>query len=197
MKSANLHISNFTLTKFRIWIYFNLLNVTPLEVENLKKLEPAPAIPIDQLRAQIANFRTVSPNKNKPQIYYVGGGSGSVFILLIVICCLLYWRCKNPETRSQTSVTYTALENPNMMHTRVGAISAHQYSALGQETVGIQDPEGTLTKVLNGDMQYAFASALLDQLEDLGADVNEHCRRLRTRQYSAMPHIEVKPSPEI
>ena len=46
-------------------------------------------------------------------------------------------------------------------------------------------------------MQYAFATALLDQLEDYGADVNEHSRELRTRQYSAKPQIEVKTSLEI
>ena len=103
----------------------------------------------------------------------------------------------SPETRSPTSVTYTAPENPNIMHTRVGAIKADQYSALGWKTVGIQDPVGTQSMVLNGDVQYAFASAFLDHFEDLGTGVNEHHRRLRTRQYSAMPQIEAKPSPEI
>ena len=46
-------------------------------------------------------------------------------------------------------------------------------------------------------MQYAFATALLDQLEDYGADVKEHHRRLRTRQYPAKPQIEAKPFLEI
>ena len=44
--------------------------------------------------------------------------------------------------------------------------------------------------VLNYDMQNAFASALLDQLEDLGTNVREHHRKLRPEQYSAMPQIE-------
>ena len=79
----------------------------------------------------------------------------------------------------------------------MGAISADQYSALGWETVGIQDQVGTQSKVLNSDLQYAFTSALLDQLEDLGADVNEHCRILRTRKYYALPQIEAKSSSEI
>ena len=51
LKSANLHVSIFIPTKLRTWTHFNLTHVTPVEVENLKKLEPAPAIPIDQLRA--------------------------------------------------------------------------------------------------------------------------------------------------
>ena len=46
-------------------------------------------------------------------------------------------------------------------------------------------------------MQYAFASALLDQLVDYGVDVKEHHRRLRDRQHTAKPQIEAKPSTEI
>ena len=47
--------------------------------------------------------------------------------------------------------------------------------------------------VLNYDMQNAFASALLHQLEDLGTNVKEHCRRVRPRQYSAIPQIQINP----
>ena len=84
-----------------------------------------------------------------------------------------------------------------MLHTRMGAIGTDKYSVLGQETVGIQDPVGNQSKVMNNDMQYAFATALLDQLEDYGAKVNENCRRLRTTQYSAKLHTEAKTSLEI
>ena len=84
-----------------------------------------------------------------------------------------------------------------MLHTRVGAIGADKYSVPGHETVGIQDPGGTQLTVLSNGMQYAFALALLDQLEDCGTDVNEHCRRLRNMQYTAKPPIEAKPSLEI
>ena len=77
-----------------------------------------------------------------------------------------------------------------MMHAKVGTIRTGQCSALGQETVGIQDSVGDKRMVLNYDMQNAFASALLDQLEDIGNDVKEHCRRLRPRQYSEVPKIE-------
>ena len=38
-------------------------------------------------------------------------------------------------------------------------------------------------------METDFATALLDELERLGADVTEHCRRLR--QNSAVPQIDV------
>ena len=52
-------------------------------------------------------------------------------------------------------------------------------------------------KVLSNDRQYGFATALLDQLEDNGTNVKEHHRRLRTRQYTAKPQTEAKPSLEI
>ena len=200
LKSANLHISKFTPSTFRIWTPFNLSNVTKHEVENLRKLSPAPSIPIDQLRAQIANFRHISSDKSKPWIFYLGGGSGSGLILIMVICCLLYWCCKKTQaqkTRSLTSVTYTDPENLNMVHPRVDTIGTDKYSVSGQETVRIQAPVGTQSRVLDNDMQYAFASALLDQLDSYGADVNEHHRRLRSRQYSAKPQIEAAPSLEI
>ena len=43
---------------------------------------------------------------------------------------------------------------------------------------------------MDHEMQNAFASALLDQLKDLGANVKEQYRRLRPRQYSATLQIE-------
>ena len=97
------------------------------------------------------------------------------------------------ETKSPACVTNADPENTNMMHTRVGAIGTDKYSVPGQETVGIQDPMGTLCTVLNNDMQYAFASALLDQLEDYGTDVKEHCRRLRDRKHAARTLVEANP----
>ena len=124
-------------------IHFDLSNVTQPKVENLKKLAPAPTIPIYQLRVKMANFRHINPDMDRPWVYYVGGGSGSGLVLLIVICCLLYWCCKrtqSQETRFTACVTNAAPENPNMLHTRVGAIGTDKYSVPGCETVGIQDP---------------------------------------------------------
>ena len=72
-----------------------------------------------------------------------------------------------------------------MMHAKVGAIRTGWTSALGQETVGIQDSVGDKRMVLTYDVQNTFASALLNQLEDLGTNVKEHHRRLRW-----IPHIK-------
>ena len=83
-----------------------------------------------------------------------------------------------------------------MVHPRVDTIGTDKYSVPGQETVRMQTPVGTQSRVLDNDMQYAFASALLDQLDSYDTDVNEHCRRLRNRQYSAKPQIEAAPSLE-
>ena len=161
LKSANLHIPTFTTSNFRVWTHFDLSNVTQPEVENLKKLAPATNIPIDRLRVQIANFRHINPDMDRPWIYYVGGGSGSGLVLLIVICCLLYWCCKKTqshETRSPACVTHAAPENPNMLHTRVVAIHTDKYSLPGWETVGIQDPVGTQCKILSDHIQYSIAT---------------------------------------
>ena len=91
------------------------------------------------------------------------------------------WRCKHHqgnETRSPSPTAYTAPENSNLSTPRVGAIGVDQNLAPGQVTVGIQDLVGDKRMVLNYDMQNAFASGLLDQLEDLGTSVGEHHRRL-------------------
>ena len=113
---------------FRIWHTFNVSNLSPIESEKLKKLAPAPTIPIDQLRAQIASFRHIYSNNDKKQSWIiVVSGSGSGILLLVVICGCLYWRCKNhqsPKFRSPAHVTYTDTENPNMMHTREDTIKS-------------------------------------------------------------------------
>ena len=102
-------------------------------------------------------------------------------------------RCKHHqtnETRSPLPVAFTAQEKPNMVHTREGAIRTGQSSALGQRTVGFQDPVGNRSLVMDNNMQNAFASALVDQLEELGTNVTECHRRLRPSKYSAIPQIE-------
>ena len=86
----------------------------------------------------------------------------------MVICCLLYWCSKKTQaqkTRSPTCVTYTDLENLDMVHQRVDTIGTDKYSIPGQETVRIQASVDIQSKVLDTDMQYAFASGLLDQLD--------------------------------
>ena len=59
---------------------------------------------------------------------------------------------------------------------------------LGQEPVEVQEPVGGQKIVINNDdVELAYASDLLDHLEDLGTDVQSHCRRLRARHYPALP----------
>ena len=108
-------------------------------------------------------------------------------------------RTQKSVTRLPAPVTIADPENSDMMHTRVGAIGTNRGSVPGWETVRIQDPAGTQCTVLSNDMQFAFAfaSALLDQLEDYGANVREHCRRLRDRHHTMKTLIEAKPSLEI
>ena len=194
LKSAHLNVPKYNPTNFRIWHTFNVSNLSPIESEKLKKLAPAPTIPIDQLRAQIASFRHININNDKKQSWIiVGSGSGSGILLLVVICGCLYWRCKNHQslkTRSPAHVTYTDPENSNMMHTREDAIRSDRGSELGLKTVGIQDPVSDIGRVVDVRLQHAFTKAVLDQLAANGTDVEKHRRKLREQQNVLVPAIE-------
>ena len=123
-------------------------------------------------------------------IYIVGGGSGSGLILLIVIGVIVCWcwkKTQSKEDRPTTSVTYTVPETTNLGSPNVDTRRAGQYSALGWEPVEVQEPVGGQRIVMNKDMKLAYTSALLDHLEDLGTNVQSHCRRLRARHYPALP----------
>ena len=197
LRSANLVKPTFSPTNFRIWNTFNLSNISPIESDKLKKLAPAPTIPIGQLRAQIASFRHINTNQKTSWIYIVGGGSGSGLLTLIVLFGCLYWRCKNHKclkARSSPHVTYTGPENLYMMHTREGAIRSTQGADLGLKTVRIQDPVSDKGRVLDVRVQHAFTEAVLDQLAANGADVKRHRRKLRKKQYAAVPAVEFLPS---
>ena len=58
---------------------------------------------------------------------------------------------------------------------------------IGQEPVEVQEPVGGQRIVINNDKQPAYASALLDHLEDLGTNVQSHCRSPRARHSPALP----------
>ena len=194
LKSAHLSVPKYNPTNFRIWHTFNVSNLSPIESEKLKKLAPAPTIPIDQLRAQIASFRHININNDKKQSWiFVGSGSGSDILLLVVTCGCLYWRCKNcqsPKSRSPVHVTYTDPKNPNMMHTREDAIRSSRESELGLKTVGICDPVSDIGRVVDVRLQHAFTEAVLDQLAANGANVKKHRRKLREQQNALVPAIE-------
>ena len=102
----------------------------------------------------------------------------------------MYWCCKKPQSkddRPTTSVTYTAPETTNLDIPNMDTRRTGQYSALEQEPVGVQEPVGGQKIVINNDMQLANASALLDQLEDLGSNVQSHNRKLGARNCPALP----------
>ena len=50
LRGANLHLPKFSPSDFRTWKTFNLSKIEPIDIENLKKLTPASAISIEQLK---------------------------------------------------------------------------------------------------------------------------------------------------
>ena len=193
IKTANLAIPKFSPSSFRIWDAFNVSNITPVEIENLRKLSPAPSIYVAQLKAQITRVRQINPDKQTSWMYITGSGSGAGLLLLVVIGILI-WRCKYPKFKKSSSlphVTYsfTDPENSNMVYSKLGATRAKKGLAFCQETVEIKDPVSNMRPGFENDLQLAYTSALLDQLEARGADGSKHCRRLRPCQAAAQ--IEV------
>ena len=77
-----------------------------------------------------------------------------------------------------------------MMHTTEDAIRSTRGSDLGLKTVRIQDPVGDMGKVVDVRVQHAFTEAVLDQLAANGADVKGHHRKLKKKQYAAVPENE-------
>ena len=49
---------------------------------------------------------------------------------------------------------------------------------------------GDVSKVLDTRLQHIFTEAVLDQLAANGTDVNRHRRKLKNKQYVALPAIE-------
>ena len=148
---------------------------------------------MEQLRSQISRFRHIDEDTDIIWIYYVGGGSGSALLLLITIGCIVYWCCKNSQdnvARTPPPVTHIAPENHKMSIPKVGAIGADHSSVPCQVTVQYLEPLGNRKMDRDYQMHNAFVPTFLDQLENLGANVKEHCRRLRPKQYSAIPQID-------
>ena len=77
-----------------------------------------------------------------------------------------------------------------MMYTREDTIRSGRGSELGRKTVGFKDPVSDMDQVIDVRMQHAFTKAVLDQLEANGADVRRNHRKLRKKQYAAVPAIE-------
>lgn len=190
LKSANLNVPKFEPTNFRIWQPFNVSKIPDTSIPNLQRLEPASNVPISQLKMKVAQYKLLSSKEKVPWKYYLGGGTGSLVIVVIIIVSIVIWRYKffqRKDPRPPMTITYSAPESQNMLHTREGVIGSDQFSVPGRKAVRFQEPESNSNLDMGFDRQYALASALLDQLEDLGADVTRHRRRLRNRQLKAVP----------
>ena len=194
IKEANLHTDKLQAINFRIWNSLNASNLSLIQIQGLKKLDSAKAIPVKMLQAKIHLLKTINFDPNTKYWIIVGGGSGSGVVLLVIVGLCVYCHCKKHLNRKARSTSVdksnSDSENPNMMHTRVGAIESEIKSDSGQETVGIQGSERPNLRVrLQDPMQSPGSSRLLNQLERYGADVRGHHRTLRPGTL-ALPSLE-------
>ena len=104
-------------------------------------------------------------------------------------CVLVLYEQQDSVARTPPPVIYIAPENHNVSMPQVGTTGAYYSSASDQVTVRFQEPMGNRW-MDDYQMQNAFASAFLDTLEDLGAYVKWHHRRLRPRLHPAVCQIK-------
>ena len=84
LRTVNLHLPNSPHLILECGTHLIYQKIEPIDTENLKKLTPAPAIPISPLRTQISSFRQIDTDKSTSWVYYVGGVDQ-----VLVLYCLL------------------------------------------------------------------------------------------------------------
>ena len=139
-QQTSIHSSSNLLT-LRAWKSLDVSNLSDVQISILKQLKPVSKIPVDILRAEIGNLKRVNLDNKTMEWIFIGGGSGSGILLLVIVCLCVYCTCGKQMGKKARSVLYrpeTQHEIPNMMHTKVDAISSVVQTELGQETVGVQ-----------------------------------------------------------
>ena len=184
VKEANLHLDKFEVTNFRIWNSLNVSNLTDTQLLDLKKLDSAKSIPVKILKAKIKLIKVINSETKTKYWIYIGGGSGSGLLLMVIVCLCVYLKCKKHSklmTRSTSKdMSTTDLENPNMMHTKVGAIQTDNSSDCGRETVGIQRPVIHNLRVRMQEPMSPRTTKLITLMGKYGADTQRYHRTLRS-----------------
>jgi len=190
IKEANLHNDKLNTLNFRVWDSLNVSNLSDPQIHDLKTLSPAKSIPVKILQAKIHMLKVIDFNAKTKYWIFIGGGSGSGLLLLVMIGLCVYCCCCKKHskmmTRSTSKYLYSAdLENPNMMHTKVGAIRSDKCLDLGQETVGIQRSQKLAIRATDFDpVKYPATVGLLNLLEKEGAGTKEYHRISQTDSVS-------------
>ena len=60
IKTANLHSDKLNHVDFHIWKSFNVSSLSTIQKSNLKKLDSAPSVPVNELRAKIESFKMLN-----------------------------------------------------------------------------------------------------------------------------------------
>ena len=76
IKAANLHPDKFSHVDFHIWKSFNVCSLSTIQKSNLKKLNSAPSVPVNELRVKIESLKMLNyDSKEKSWFYILGGGT--------------------------------------------------------------------------------------------------------------------------
>ena len=192
IKTANLHSDKLDHVDFHIWKSCNVSSLSTIPKSNLKKLDSAPSVPVNELKAKIESLKMLNLDpKGKSWFYILGRGTGSGVLLLVIVMMCVYWKYRKharKEARSTSlNITCTDPENLNMLHTRKGATRSFDVTDLGWEAVRIQGSDRPIKKVNFDDQLQGFEPPdIIDQLEKLGIDVSAHCRSLRARHLALL-----------
>ena len=91
--AANLHPDKFGHVDLHIWKSLNVSTLSTIQKSNLKKLDAAPSVPVNELRAKIESLKMLDfDSKGKSWFYTLWEGTGSGVLLLVIVMMCVYWK---------------------------------------------------------------------------------------------------------
>ena len=191
---ANLNSSDLPPVDFRAWKSLDIFNLSSVQMSNLKLLKESKNIPVNILKAEIGNLKSIHLDNNIREWLFIGGGSGSGLLILVIVCLCGYFKYKPPREQARSGVNRPGTEHDglNMQHTSVDAMGSVITHELGQETVKLQSSEKPVNTVRFADEVYdPYTLKLLNQMERFGMDNDNTIHRTSGSGSSAQNDIVV------
>ena len=77
-----------------------------IQKSNLKKLDSAPSVPVNEIRAKIESLKMFNlDSKGKSWFYILGGGTGSGVLLLVIVMMCVCWTCRKHASKEARSTS--------------------------------------------------------------------------------------------